>query len=151
MVTMQEERSALDDVPGLEDSSGGVSLEFTNGVLWRKPSEREAPVSMRYRLEHRGRWRSMVTVCLRRPAMSFKYISQLKPPGQNQIVKIRVTRIWDCYVPTSNRFFGIAFLATDSQVLRDSFIDIYSYLEALIGLTQIIMHIHCNLQWTHNY
>ncbi|XP_039140380.1 replication factor A protein 1-like [Dioscorea cayenensis subsp. rotundata] len=61
---------------GLKSSSGGVSLEFKNGVLWRKPSEREAPVSM----------------------------------SQD-----RVTRIWDCYVPTSNKFLGIAFLATDSQ------------------------------------
>lgn len=48
--------------------------------------------------------------------MSLKEIAQLKPPGQNQAVKIRITRIWDCYIPTSEKFLGIAFIATDAKV-----------------------------------
>ncbi|XP_039138709.1 uncharacterized protein LOC120276027 [Dioscorea cayenensis subsp. rotundata] len=47
--------------------------------------------------------------------MSLKEIAQLKPPGQNQAVKIRITRIWDCYIPTSEKFLGIAFIATDAK------------------------------------
>ncbi|OMP09052.1 Nucleic acid-binding protein [Corchorus olitorius] len=42
-------------------------------------------------------------------------IFQLAPPGLNQVIRLRITRIWDCIVPTSERVIGLAFLATDNQ------------------------------------
>ena len=53
--------------------------------------------------------------------MSLKEISQLKPPGQNQTIKIRIARIWDCYIPTSEKFLGFAFLATYTKVFNTQF------------------------------
>ncbi|OMP08509.1 DNA helicase PIF1, ATP-dependent [Corchorus olitorius] len=47
--------------------------------------------------------------------MSLKFISQLRPPGQNQIVKLRVIRLWDCIIPTTNKFIGISFLGVDEK------------------------------------
>ncbi|KAM0935947.1 hypothetical protein DsansV1_C27g0198201 [Dioscorea sansibarensis] len=55
MVTVQGERSPWDDVPGLEEQQRRcLTRIYKWGVLWRKPSEGESPVSMRYRLEHGG-------------------------------------------------------------------------------------------------
>ncbi|OMO69019.1 Nucleic acid-binding protein [Corchorus capsularis] len=45
--------------------------------------------------------------------MSLKEISQLAPPGQNQIIKLRIARIWECTIPTTQKNIGIAFLGTD--------------------------------------
>ncbi|OMO69020.1 Glutamyl/glutaminyl-tRNA synthetase, class Ib [Corchorus capsularis] len=47
--------------------------------------------------------------------MAATSISQLAPPGLNQIIRVRITRIWDCIVPTSQRVIGLAFLATNNQ------------------------------------
>ncbi|OMO67851.1 Nucleic acid-binding protein [Corchorus capsularis] len=47
--------------------------------------------------------------------MSLKTINELTPPGQNQTVKLRITRIWEVFIPTTQRNLGIAFLAFDNQ------------------------------------
>ena len=53
--------------------------------------------------------------------MSLKEISQVKTPGQNQAIKIRIARMWDWYIPISQKFFGIAFLAADTKVFNIQF------------------------------
>ncbi|OMO77065.1 Nucleic acid-binding protein [Corchorus olitorius] len=47
--------------------------------------------------------------------MSLRVISQLAPPGQNQMIKLRITRIWECIIPTTRKLIGIAFLGTDDK------------------------------------
>ncbi|KAM0947447.1 hypothetical protein DsansV1_C08g0086361 [Dioscorea sansibarensis] len=47
--------------------------------------------------------------------MTLKEISQVKLPGQNQAIKIIIARMWDCYIPISEKFLCTAFLATDIE------------------------------------
>ncbi|OMO74231.1 hypothetical protein COLO4_26648 [Corchorus olitorius] len=47
--------------------------------------------------------------------MAVVLIPQLAPPGLNQSIRLRVTRMWNCVSPASGRIIGLAFLGTDME------------------------------------
>ena len=49
-------------------------------------------------------------------------MAQLRPPGQNQSVRVRLVRYWDCYIPMVEIRNGVAFIAVDSAVMPDSWV-----------------------------
>ena len=53
--------------------------------------------------------------------MTLKKISHVKLAGQNQAIKIRIARMWDCYIPILEKFLCTAFLATDTKVFNIQF------------------------------